>query len=231
MKLDLGALRNAPLHERAYNVLRGSLRSGRFPMQGSVSLRALSEEFEISVTPVREAVQRLIAEGTLELTPTRRIRVPAMTQDLYREIISIRLKLEPLAAVAALVRADDALLKQLSDIRVIMGQAIGAGAFDDYLAANESFHFCLYRASQQTYLVQIIDQCWLRIGPWLAALSQEGRFLSVANTEHDHMIRAITEWDEKVLVDALVRDIAGTAEALLPYLPQIADKPVQSGRS
>lgn len=222
MTLHLDPLASEPLHERAYGALRDALRRGRFPLDRSVPIRALSEDLRISVTPVREALQRLIAEGALELTPTRRIRVPPMTRELYAEIIGIRLHLEPMAAAAALPRRDAALLADLRRLRDGMETAMAEGRFADYLVANEAFHFAIYRTAGRDYLVQLIGQCWLRIGPWLAMLAQEGRFRMVANSGHDRMIAALDSGDEPALVAALRHDILDAAENLGPHLPPAA---------
>jgi DNA-binding GntR family transcriptional regulator len=168
---------------------------------------------------VREALQRLIAEGALELTPSRRIRVPAMTQALYEEILAIRLQLEPLAIARALPHCDDALIAALRDLSAQMKLAIAEKRFADYLTDNESFHFRLYETSGLDYLLQLIGHCWLRIGPWLTVLAVEGRFHDIANNEHDRMIEALERRDEAALLAALKRDIDDAASNLIHHLP------------
>lgn len=208
------------LHERAYIALRNALRRGSFPLDRSVPLRMLSVELGISVTPVREAVQRLIAEGALELTATRRIRVPLMTAAFYEEIVAIRLQLEPMALAAALPQCDQTIIATARGLSSQMKHAIADGRFPDYLEANESFHFLLYGASGLDYLLHLIGNCWLRCGPWLARLAAEGRFYEIANTEHDNMIDALERMDETALLVALGRDISDAAHALAPHLAQ-----------
>ncbi|MHA6729689.1 GntR family transcriptional regulator [Devosia sp. A369] len=229
MALELAPLNSEPLHEQAYSALRDALRRGRFPVDRSVPLRELSLQLGISVTPVRDALQRLVAEGALELTPTRRIRVPPMTPELYTEIIDIRLRLEPMALARALPRRNPALLDDLIDLSQQMTEAMVDNRFSDYLVANEAFHFRLYEASGQDFLVQIISNCWLRIGPWLAMLVAEGRFHAIANTEHDRMIEALREGNEAELVAALDRDIQDAADNLLSRLRRTDDAGRETG--
>jgi DNA-binding GntR family transcriptional regulator len=168
---------------------------------------------------VREALQRLIAEGALELAPNRTIQVPVMTRSRFVEVTEIRLRLERFAAEAAAARADEKLCDRLQTLSERMHAAIAEGRFPDYLADNQTFHFLIYEASGLPYLQQLIGLCWLRTGPWLNRLAQEGRFHAIANEEHDNMIAALRRGDVQAVSEAAGRDISEAATVLIELLP------------
>ena len=60
--------------------LRDFLMVGGVQPGEKITLRELTSAFGTSLMPVREAVQRLAAEGALEVLPNRAIRVPLMTR-------------------------------------------------------------------------------------------------------------------------------------------------------
>src|SRR5262245_16086529 len=95
---------NGTLGQRVYNELRDYLMVGGVQPGEKVTLRQLTTAFGTSLMPVREAVQRLAAEGALEVLPNRAIRVPLMTKGRVDEILRVRLTLEGMAVEEAAKR-------------------------------------------------------------------------------------------------------------------------------
>ncbi len=216
--MDFAQLTSEPLHEQAYAALRKALLMGRFTPGQSVTIRGLGASLGISATPVREALQRLIAEGALEFAANRTVQVPVMTRARFAEITAIRLRLEPLAGEAAITHADAALCARLEELDRRMLASISEGRFSDYLADNQSFHFLIYESAGQPFLQQLIGLCWLRTGPWLNRLADEGRFHVIANEEHGHMIAALRGQNRAAISAALAKDIRDAAEVLATHL-------------
>lgn len=67
---------------------------GTFAPGEKVSLRSLAQQVGTSLTPVRHAVNRLIAEGAFEVLPNRWVVIPLMTEEKFDEIVHWRLQLE-----------------------------------------------------------------------------------------------------------------------------------------
>ncbi|TXH37608.1 MAG: GntR family transcriptional regulator [Rhodospirillaceae bacterium] len=209
-----------PLHERAYNALRGALRSGRFRPGEAMTIRGLGKELGISATPVREALQRLIAAQALQLLPNRTIIVPVLTRGRFEEITKIRVRLEGLAAQEAAGRMSPADMRVLEDHTSEMETALAERRFNDYLSHNERFHFAIYEAADMPYLRQMIELSWLQTGPWLNMLASEGRFREIANSIHDEIIRGLVARDPDATREAVQRDILEAARHLAHFLPE-----------
>jgi DNA-binding GntR family transcriptional regulator len=87
--------------ERAYRIIREEILSNRLRPGQSLNERSLSQRLKVSKTPIREAIQLLHKEGLIELVPQKGAFVAQITLNDIREIMQIRLGLEPLAASVA----------------------------------------------------------------------------------------------------------------------------------
>lgn len=94
-------IRPEPMGDRAYTQLRDALFAGRFEPGGNLPLRTLAENLGTSITPVRDAVSRLIAQGVLELGPRNSAHVPELGSDQLAQLTLVRCELEGLAAQEA----------------------------------------------------------------------------------------------------------------------------------
>lgn len=219
MEKGLPLLNTRPIHEQAYAALRDALTTGHLRPGQSLTMRSIAGQLGISVTPAREALQRLIAEGALELGAGRTIQVPVMTRTHYAEITEIRVRLETLAATSALPAVSGALVERLQLRSGAMQSAIREERFSDYLAENQHFHFGIYAAAGMPYLLQLIGVCWLRVGPWFNVLASEGQFHSTANDKHERIIVALKEGDRSALAGAVEDDIRDAYRLLVRQLP------------
>jgi DNA-binding GntR family transcriptional regulator len=208
-----------PLHQKAYGELREALKTGRFRPGQAVTIRGLGKELGISSTPVREALQRLIAEQALTLLPNRTVIVPVLTRERFLEITEVRVRLEGLASREAVKFLTDRNIAQLKLHEGAMGTALREHAFDLYLEHNEKFHFLLYEQCRMPFLLQMIEMTWLQIGPWLNELASEGQFHAGGNKLHGAIVRFAAARDGEAAMRAVQQDISEAAHHLARHLP------------
>ena len=94
------------LRSQVYDSLRDALTAGRFTPGQKLTFRFIAGTLGVSLTPVREAVRRLVAEGAFEMRPNRSVRVPLMTRDKILELRDIRMAVEGLATEKAAALRD-----------------------------------------------------------------------------------------------------------------------------
>jgi DNA-binding GntR family transcriptional regulator len=226
---ELEQLTHEPLHERAYRSLRSALRSGRFKPGQALTIRGLAGQLGISATPVREAMQRLIAEQALQMLSNRTVIVPVLTRERFAEITKIRLRLECLAAQEAVPNITDATLAALERHEAAMAEALGQEDFSAYLEHNERFHFALYECSGMPFLILMIELAWLQVGPGFNMLADEGRYRDVATCFHDDVINLVAARDAEGVAHAIRQDISEAARHLSKHLTFNGDSPATSG--
>lgn len=209
-----GERTSGPVHDLVYQEIRHSLMVGTFVPGEKVSLRSLAQQVGTSLTPVRGAVNRLIAEGAFEVLPNRWVIIPEMTEEKFEEITHWRVQLETEATRRAAANADDKLIREIRKINSDMVHAAEkTGDHADLLAHNYDFHFAIYRASGSHILLPMIESLWLQAGPFtFYSLSSPKELWDAAF--HDSVIDALRVGDGKAASTAIKQDILNTAEFL-----------------
>jgi DNA-binding GntR family transcriptional regulator len=89
------------------------------------------------------------------------------------------------------------------------------------LAANQAFHFAVYRAAHSDLLQSMIETLWLQIGPHLALLG-ESQSCEDANavdlTAHDQLVAAIQRRDPEAARAAIAADLSDSVDIYAPFL-------------
>lgn len=152
--------------------------------------RDLAARFNVSPTPVREALRRLEAEGLVANEVHRGATVVRPTDENKAEIYGIRSVLEPYAASLACERATPEDVAAIASLH----EQIAALAPDDphIVELNRQFHRCIYEASRSALLISLIRQTWSAIsgGPQVVWRPHEE---SVA--QHAAMVEALQQRD------------------------------------
>ena len=78
---------SVPTHERVFRALRARIMHGEIVPGQAMTIRGIAEEFEVSMTPAREAVRRLTAEGALSMSKTGRVTAPLLSTERIEEFI------------------------------------------------------------------------------------------------------------------------------------------------
>lgn len=213
-------LEHQTLNDRAYTALKQELISGSFNPGQVLVIRRLAETFGISTTPIREALQRLVAERLLELKNNRSIIVPVLSSSAFEELTRIRIAVEGLAGEMAATRITTS---GLADIRAAlqgMQQAVETGDARTYLALNESFHFAIYRQAGAPILLNMIRDLWGRVGPYLKLLMEADRYIPQSNDAHCKIVAALEEGSGPAVRVSIEDDISVAAAVLVSVLPE-----------
>ena len=204
---DTGPLpRKVPSHEVTYCRLRDMILFGQLTPGQPVTIQGLTEQLDGGMTPVREAIRRLTAEGALELQGNRRVCVPNVASAQLEELAFARLTIEPHMAKMACNALDKNDIKQLEQIDGELNRAIDSGDVQRYLLNNFRFHFALYKHARTPILLSMVRSLWLRFGPSLRVVC--GRFgTSNLPDRHEEALAAIRTRDAAALALAIEQDI------------------------
>jgi DNA-binding GntR family transcriptional regulator len=155
------------LGDSIYRRLSDSLVQGVLTPEERLKIRDIAARMGTSVTPVRDAVLRLVQERALYLRSPRDIRVRSVGTEEYMEIRGIRIELEGQAAAAAAERATESDIRRLD--RLVRENARALRAADRALATelNQKFHFEIIRIADRRVTADILRRLWLSLGPWL----------------------------------------------------------------
>ncbi len=173
--------------EAVYGEIRRRILSGVLEPSAPLNQEALAPEFGVSVTPVREAVRRLEAEGLVRFQAHKSVIVAPLSRDELRDIYDLRVKLDPYAASLATVNVTD---KELDEIE----QRARAPVSDDPLeqvALNHVFHRSIYSRSGNALLTEILDRLWERTDRYRIMLVSRDIHVLAAVREHVEIAAAM----------------------------------------
>ncbi len=210
--------RGATLADQIYARLRRDLLRGHFKPGEKITARKLARDLGVSLTPAREALARLAADGAIEISETRSFLVPRLSRERYLEISAIRKLLEPHAAALAAPKGGAALASRLARLNERMKERNVAEDFDAALEVDSEFHMAFYEAAEAPVLSRMIEALWLQVGPTRTLLSREYRMSLAGYRNHLAIIEAVRGREGEAAGRAIQKDLSDGIESLLATL-------------
>ena len=201
-------------HERVYRGLRAAIMHGELSPGQALTVRGLANDYGVSMTPARETLRRLSAEGALSVSSSGRVTTPELANDRIEELAALRALVEVELSSRALPRAHMALIDRLQAINARISEAIEHHDAVDYIRRNLEFHRTLYLRAQAPAMLAMAETVWLQMGPTMRALY--GR-LQRTEAPHFHrlIIAALKAGDEPGLRLAVRSDVTQGLKMLL----------------
>ncbi|MEE2523162.1 GntR family transcriptional regulator [Pseudarthrobacter sp. J75] len=209
--------------EQVYQLVLEGIVEGRFAQGSRLRERELSEMYQVSRIPVREAIQRLEQDGFVATFPRRGAVVRQLTLTDVNDLFDVRLCLESFAARMAAVRVSEGLpgerLRELLDASTA---AIDEHRMADVAPISAEIHAEIVRMSGNRLLVDSVKPLFGRMR-WIFGLSHN-RSHELQRDEHTALCNAILSGKPDLAYSLayahieLGRDpvLAGLAETLEP---------------
>ncbi|NOE28024.1 GntR family transcriptional regulator [Ruegeria sp. HKCCD6157] len=195
-----------PAHEQVYQTLRSQILFGELVPGQPVTIQGLTDSLGVGMTPVREAIRRLISDGALVFQGNRRVSVPLLSPGDIQEMIFARTSIESELSRRATsnLQAED--IDHLERLDTHLDRMIADGDVGGYLRLNQAFHETLYSHANAPILSDLAERLWLRFGPSLRVVC--GRFGTQSLPDrHKDIISALREGDAEKAAKATAQDI------------------------
>lgn len=205
--LGFKTIAKSSLSDKIYTELRTALMDGRFDAGDRLKIGDLAKELDVSITPVREAIFRLVSEKSLVMKTSTAVHVPELTVTDLRQIKLIRLALEGATTAAVAEKCTPRLLHKL---RAVQSDFLDAAGVDTKRASllNRRFHFILAEASGMDIIVHSIANMWAMIGPTLSEFHDTvPRKDLVGEHRHEAVLDALEARDPEAACAAIQHDI------------------------
>ena len=213
--MSTALIRRETLTEQLLDTLRTDLILGLFAPDERLRASDLTQRYGVSATPIREALQRLAADGLVRIDPIIGARVaPVSLQDI-REIYELRLMLEPEALRRAIERGEPewkaSLTRTLDQLqRTRKGKHPTSDASREavlaWSRAHRDFHMALYSGCGSSWLLKLIELLYDH--------SERQRMITAGYVEDPNLIAA----HRRVHDAALRGDTKEAIEALTTFL-------------
>ncbi|GAB2573048.1 GntR family transcriptional regulator [Streptomyces capparidis] len=177
--------RRQNLRDKVRNALRAGIVSGELEPGVVYSAPVLGARFDVSPTPVREAMLDLVGEGLVVSLPNKGFRVTEVSERDLDELAAVRLLLEPPTVRAAVPLVPDADLPRLRELAQDIVAAAEDGDLIGYVEADRVFHLTLLGYAGNRRLVDVVSRLRAQTRlPGLAPLVASGRLRESAAEHH-----------------------------------------------
>ncbi len=209
------------LSSRTYEQIRDALMNGEYAPGDRLRIAHLAEQLGISITPVREAIFRLVSEQALEMTAATSIKVPELEPGTVSEIQLMRRLLEGAAAEHAAQRVTKQEIEALSATHDAFIAAVSVSPAQA-ASINREFHFKLMAAAQMPSLYNTVAGLWVRMGPLLNVFHSHLPARAISNRSHPHyrVLAALKKKDSEAASRAIQEDIAWGERVLTEWMAQ-----------
>ena len=204
-----------------YHNLMVQLISGVYEPGQRLKLNELAEQTRTSVSPVREALIRLVSEESVEMSSLRAFAVPSLSSSRFKQILSIRLVLEGLAVEKATENITQSEVDELSKLHA---KFVSAETNKERLEAqslNRRIHFLIYNRANMPMLMTSILNLWAKMGPILSVYYSDKIDVTFGAPDHLNLFEALGAKDCSKAVDAVQADITHGCSAIDNYIREL----------
>lgn len=207
--------------EYAYMALRERILHGHFPPGTKLVVRPLTEELELSPTPVKTALAALEKEGLIRVVPNRGYFVETFDAKEVKEICAVRGAMDRLAAELAASKPDHtALADKLESNLDAQRSAIGADRTDEYADLNHEFHRMIWEGCGNRRAAKFLDSIAGQVRLLVNSSARVPGRPSRSLEEHKAIVEALRAGDAASAGAHALKHALNSEETLLDVLIQ-----------
>ena len=203
--------------------LQDDIESGKLAPGDTLDERALAERFQVSRTPVREALQQLAALDLVRIAPRQGVSVARLSVGKLRAILEAISELEASCAKLAARRIDDALRRRLDDALARCQDAAVSGGAAEYALANNIFHEAIYAGSRNEFLADQIRLARRLVQRYRPRDFQNPAQINKSLQDHLKIVRAIQSGDEALAAQAMALHVPAGSTGFSEFLAGVPE--------
>lgn len=194
-------------------IITGKLRPG-----DRLDEQSLATRFEVSRTPIREALMQLASTGLVDLQARRGAFVALLSFKDVIERFEMMAALEGMCGALAARRITETMQSELEKAHEVCVQEAAKGDADAYYYANERFHHLIYGACQNSFLAEQAAQLHSRLRPYRRLQLRARTRIVKSLSEHQSVIEAIRSGDSERAERLLQSHILIQGERLADFI-------------
>lgn len=219
-QLQLTMGENLPLRDAVFYTLRDAILKGTLPPGQHLMEMQLAMQLGVSRTPVREAIRKLELEGLVLMIPRKGARVAAISEKSLKDVLEVRRALEELSVTLACKRIKPAMIKQLRELNEEFHEACRGTDVVKIAQIDESFHQCIYQASENKRLLQILNQLQNQMYRYRVEYIKNTERRKMLHDEHETLIQRIEEGNVEAAVNCIRQHIIYQENYVLEVIKQ-----------
>jgi DNA-binding GntR family transcriptional regulator len=196
--------------------------SGELAPGSRLDEQSLAQRFEVSRTPVREALRRLANTGLIDLKPNRGAFVATITAERLEEMFVAMAELEATCARLASMSMTPIERRGLQRLHESMAEMVDRAMVDEFTAANETFHNMIYAGAHNSWMEEATLSLRRRLAPYRRAQFRTPGRIARSHAEHDAVVKAVISGEPARAHAAMLHhvDLVGASFEKLAALSQ-----------
>ncbi|RDH95930.1 GntR family transcriptional regulator [Caldimonas thermodepolymerans] len=214
--------------QRIQQVLEAEIFSGALPPGARLDEVELAARFQVSRTPVREALRHLASAGLVQVRSRQPAQVVELPAHKLVEMFQVMAELEGLCARLAARRITPAQIAALNALHQALVALADTDRVDDFYEVNRRFHELIYEAAQNEFLAEQTRALRNRVGAYRRLVTHRSSRRAGTLDEHAQVLRCIVAGDEEGAAAAMRDHVNLLGEKLLDFIalfPRMAPAP------
>lgn len=212
----LGAVKkNTSLSDKAYEIIKEAIISNKLKPGEILAEEKLAEELQISRTPIKAALLKLVYEEIAEINQSKNVVVSDITQKDIEDITLVR---ESLESLAVLLLKDNITKKQIDEIKskyIEQLHMIENNKNEDFIELDYEFHVKIAEYTNNSFLREMIKKANLTTKRFLILSGTVNQYGSMANKEHKEIIDYIEKGEFELASEAMKKHLQNVNKRML----------------
>lgn len=212
----LGAVKkNTSLSDKAYEIIKEAIISNKLKPGEILAEEKLAEELQISRTPIKAALLKLVYEEIAEINQSKNVVVSDITQKDIEDITLVR---ESLESLAVLLLKDNITKKQIDEIKckyIEQLHMIENNKNEDFIELDYEFHVKIAEYANNSFLREMIKKANLTTKRFLILSGTVNQYGSMANKEHKEIIDYIEKGEFELASEAMKKHLQNVNKRML----------------
>ena len=208
----MGREENGLKKQTVYDRIKQMIMDNELPAGMPLVERTLSNELNVSRTPIREALRKLSNEGMVEIKEGKGVYVAELHFEDVIEIFELRESLECLATKLCVQRRTEAMVNRLTEYLNEQEKAYQNEAHGEFMHIDMLMHNYIAESSKNKRLAVMISSIYDQVARMAISVQEDSVIRDIAITEHRKLIQAIREGKVDEAVEVMCCHIASVKQ-------------------
>ena len=156
-EISISSLKTNKMKTKVYRLIMKEILLGQYHPGDKILIKDLSEKYNVSTTPIREALTKLENEGVLSKEPYKSYEIREYSYEEIKKIYEVRMIIETEVVKLATNKLNERMDKKFQSILEKSNQVIQEGKYEEFNECNSAFHFCIFETAKNDYLLEILE--------------------------------------------------------------------------
>ena len=207
--------KKATLSDQAYEIIKDAIITGSLIPGEVLAEERLAQQLEISRTPIKSALTRLLYERIAELNSSGNIVVANITEEDVHDITIVRMRVEALAVELLENKITDYQISVLENLINKYSNVIENKGIEEMLECDYQFHTTIAEFTGNEFLIDTIRNANNIIKVYLMLSGTYEKYSIVANEEHKMVVDYMRNGDFKRAKEAMAGHLDNVSHRML----------------